>query len=68
MEGKPFIEGVVLMFEFWLWRAIGGSLMFVSHLVFIYNFYEMTAKQIEDIDIKDEAFNILKAQADHSEI
>ncbi len=67
MEGKPFIDSVVLMFEFWLWRAIGGSLMFVAHLVFAYNFYKMTAREVEDVDIKEEAFNILKAQGKLSE-
>lgn len=41
MEGKPFIESVVLMAPYWLWRAIGGSLMWLSHLVFAYNFYRM---------------------------
>ena len=60
MEGKPFIDSVVLMFDFWLWRAIGGSLMFISHLIFAYNFYKMTTKEIEDVDVKEEAFKILK--------
>lgn len=32
MDSKPFIESVVLMFPYWVWRAIGGSLMFISHL------------------------------------
>jgi cytochrome c oxidase cbb3-type subunit 1 len=41
MEGKPFIESVVLMAPYWLWRAIGGSLMWLSHLLFAYNFYRM---------------------------
>ena len=62
MEGKPFIDSVVLMFDYWLWRAIGGSLMFVSHLVFAYNFYKMTAKEVEDVDVKVEAFKILDTQ------
>ena len=34
MEGKPFIESVRLMAPYWLWRAIGGSLMWLSHLAF----------------------------------
>ncbi len=48
MDGKPFIESVELMAPYWLWRAIGGTLMWVSHLVFAYNFYTMVkaAKQI----------------------
>jgi cytochrome c oxidase cbb3-type subunit 1 len=40
-QGKPFIDGVVLMAPYWLWRAIGGSLMWFSHLVFCYNMYRM---------------------------
>ena len=64
MEGKPFIDSVVLMFDFWLWRAIGGSLMFLSHLVFAYNFYKMTAKQLEEVDITATAFKILEQQSE----
>jgi len=41
MEKKPFIEGVVKMVPFWLWRAIGGTMMWISHIVFAYNFYRM---------------------------
>jgi cytochrome c oxidase cbb3-type subunit 1 len=29
------------MAPYWLWRAIGGTLMFVSHLVFAYNVWLM---------------------------
>jgi len=43
IAGKPFIEGVTLMEPFWLWRAIGGSLMWLAHLFFAYNLYKMTA-------------------------
>jgi cytochrome c oxidase cbb3-type subunit 1 len=32
------------MKKYWVWRAIGGSLMFLSHIVFAYNFYVMTRK------------------------
>jgi len=42
-EGKPFVDGLVLMAPYWLWRAIGGSLMWFSHVVFCYNIYRMTA-------------------------
>lgn len=41
MEGVPFIDTVVHMAPYWLWRAIGGSLMWLSHLFFAYNFYKM---------------------------
>lgn len=50
MEGKPFIDGVVLMAPYWLWRAIGGSLMWLSHLFFAYNMYKMMAgKYVVDV-------------------
>jgi cytochrome c oxidase cbb3-type subunit 1 len=26
---------------YWLWRAVGGTLMFLSHLVFAYNVWLM---------------------------
>ncbi|SDD54559.1 cytochrome c oxidase cbb3-type subunit 1 [Algoriphagus faecimaris] len=41
IEGDSFINSVILMHPFWVWRAIGGTLMFVSHLVFAYNFVKM---------------------------
>ena len=41
LDGKPFIDGVVLMMPFWLWRAIGGTMMLLSHFVFAYNLYDM---------------------------
>jgi cytochrome c oxidase cbb3-type subunit 1 len=41
VAGKPFIDGVILMAPYWLWRAIGGSLMWASHLVFAWNMYTM---------------------------
>jgi cytochrome c oxidase cbb3-type subunit 1 len=43
MGGKPFIDSVVLMAPYWLWRAIGGTLMWASHLVFAFNMYRMIA-------------------------
>lgn len=61
MENKPFIDSVVMMFDWWLWRAIGGSIMFISHLIFFYNFYKMTKKEVEDIDIQTETLKILEA-------
>lgn len=41
IEGNPFMESVILMHSYWIWRAVGGSLMFLSHLMFAYNFYRM---------------------------
>ena len=59
MEGKPFIDSVVIMFEYWLWRAIGGSLMFISHIIFAYNVYKMMRKEVVEIDVKELAFSQL---------
>ena len=42
---RPFIEGVINMAPYWLWRAIGGTMMWVSHLIFAYNFYHMIKKE-----------------------
>ena len=50
MEGKPFIDSVVMMFPYWLWRAIGGTLMWISHLIFAYNMYRMIAPR-QPLDI-----------------
>ncbi len=44
IEGNPFIESVILMENYWVWRAVGGSLMFISHIIFGYNFYLMVSK------------------------
>ncbi|MEO7608530.1 MAG: cbb3-type cytochrome c oxidase subunit I [Saprospiraceae bacterium] len=60
---KPFIDSVVLMAPYWLWRAIGGSLMWVSHILFAYNFYVMVRKK-DVISIPKSAIDILKAKAD----
>lgn len=51
MGEAPFIESVKLMMPYWLWRAIGGTLMWVSHLFFAFNFYRMTrATQAQDLE------------------
>lgn len=59
MEGKPFIESVVLMAPYWLWRAIGGSLMWLSHLFFAYNMYRMIARSYV-LDIPETAIQKLE--------
>ncbi len=46
MDSKPFIDTLALMKPYWLWRAIGGSLMWLSHIVFAYNFYIMARKRL----------------------
>jgi len=47
IEGRPFIDSVVMMAPYWLWRAIGGSLMWFSHLLFAYNLYKMFSGNVE---------------------
>ncbi len=54
MEEKPFIESVVLMQPYWVWRAIGGSLMFLSHLMFAYNFMVMTRQPMTNHNRHDQ--------------
>lgn len=63
MDSKPFIDSVVLMFPYWVWRAIGGSLMFISHIFFAYNFYHMVTKETTLLDVRKEAFNQLELTA-----
>lgn len=41
MDGKPFMDSVTMMAPYWLWRAIGGTMMWLSHLVFACNLYHM---------------------------
>lgn len=41
IQGVPFIETVIETRGYWTWRAIGGSLMFISHLIFVWNFATM---------------------------
>lgn len=63
MESKPFIDSVVLMAPYWLWRAIGGSLMWISHILFAYNFYIMVSRK-SMIDIPTSPIDILKAKVE----
>jgi len=58
LAGKPFIDSVALMAPYWLWRAIGGSLMWASHLIFAYNLYYMIAGR-EEIDLQKAVFEEL---------
>jgi len=61
LEGKPFIDSVVFMAPYWLWRAIGGSLMWTSHLFFAYNMYKMLSNNNE-VDVKEMAIQQLEAE------
>ncbi len=61
MEGKPFMEGVIMMAPYWLWRAIGGSLMWLSHLFFAYNMYKMLVRN-NVVDVREEAIRKLEEE------
>ena len=61
MAKKPFIEGVIHMAPYWLWRAIGGTMMWISHFVFAYNFYKMVNRK-EEIVIPTTPAEILEAK------
>jgi cytochrome c oxidase cbb3-type subunit 1 len=41
ISGAPFGDSVTLMAPYWTARAVGGTLMFLSHLVFAYNVWAM---------------------------
>ncbi|MEZ4911504.1 MAG: cbb3-type cytochrome c oxidase subunit I [Saprospiraceae bacterium] len=58
---SSFTESVELMAPYWLWRAIGGSLMWLSHILFAYNFYVMV-KRKEEIIIPTSPIEILKVK------
>lgn len=60
MDGKPFMDSVTMMAPYWLWRAIGGTMMWLSHLVFAYNFYRMVSPK-KQTDIPTLAFEKLKS-------
>ncbi len=49
IDGKPFIDSVTGMRPYWIWRAIGGSLMFLSHLLFAWNFITMVRRAKEPV-------------------
>jgi len=63
LDGKPFIDSVVLMAPYWLWRAIGGSLMWLSHLLFAYNLYKMYRLGVQP-DIVEAALAKLSKETD----
>lgn len=62
MDGKPFIESVSVMMPYWLWRAIGGSLMWLSHIFFAYNMYRMVAARATP-DVRELAIKKLAYEA-----
>lgn len=42
IRGLPFIQSVVDMQPYYVWRGVGGVLMFLSHIVFAWNVWRMT--------------------------
>jgi len=44
-HGLPFIQSVVDMSPYYVWRGVGGVLMFMSHLVFAWNVWDMTLRR-----------------------
>jgi cytochrome c oxidase cbb3-type subunit 1 len=41
MHGLPFIQSVIDMQSYYVWRGVGGALMFLSHFVFAWNVWRM---------------------------
>jgi cytochrome c oxidase cbb3-type subunit 1 len=41
LHGLPFIQSVIDMQSYYVWRGVGGSLMFLSHMVFGWNVWRM---------------------------
>ena len=64
MDKAPFIKGVVLSVPYWVFRAVGGTLMWFSHFVFAYNFYRMIVPKKEIIipQTPEEILNIVNAK------
>ncbi len=63
MNNVPFVETVSMMAPYWLWRAIGGSLMWTAHLFFAYNMYKMIRRS-KTIDINAEAISRITSDAE----
>ena len=41
MHGLPFIQSVIDMQSYYVWRGVGGALMFLSHIVFAWNVWRI---------------------------
>lgn len=52
LQGEPFMKSVELMAPYWVWRAVGGSLMLVSHFIFAYNLYYMFSNKTDQSDVR----------------
>jgi cytochrome c oxidase cbb3-type subunit 1 len=59
MDGKPFVEGLDIMAPYWVWRAIGGTLMWLSHFAFAYNVFDMIFRK-ETVQAPSQPDEILK--------
>jgi cytochrome c oxidase cbb3-type subunit 1 len=46
---RPFIDSVTDMAPYWLWRSVGGTLMFLSHIIFAYNLYKMRPRTLPEV-------------------
>ncbi len=62
LDEVPFIDSVKHMAPFWLWRAIGGSIMWISHFIFAFNLYWMCRKGQEEIEVPRSPSELLKAR------
>jgi cytochrome c oxidase cbb3-type subunit 1 len=49
IHGLPFIQSVIDMQPYYVWRGVGGSLMFLSHIVFAWNVWRMTYGKSADL-------------------
>ena len=63
MNNVPFVDTVYMMAPYWLWRAIGGTLMWTAHLFFAYNMYKMI-RPSKTIDINAEAISKITTDAE----
>lgn len=61
MQGIPFIDTVSMMGPYWLWRAIGGTMMWCAHLLFAWNFYMMVRKR-DEIELPVSISNVLNTR------
>src|SRR5690606_8730084 len=61
MQGIPFIDTVSMMGTYWLWRAIGGTMMWCAHLLFAWNFYMMVRKR-DEIELPVSISNVLNTR------
>ncbi len=57
IDQLPFINSVELMLPFWVWRSIGGTFMFISHIIFAYNLYKMKPQAIAKTKLAMEGEN-----------